>query len=50
MVGKVLDRDSDYTIKTEWYYGEPTTVFYPLLSPKYLTDNDWWDSSWLKDL
>jgi len=50
MVGKVLDRDSDYTIKTEWYYGEPTSDFYPLLSPKYLTDNDLWDSSWLKDL
>tara|TARA_R110001592_G_scaffold248891_1_gene511294 strand:+ start:282 stop:470 length:189 start_codon:yes stop_codon:yes gene_type:complete len=44
-----MDKESDYIKKTEWYYGEPVTVFYPLLSPKYLTDNDLWDSSWLKE-
>ena len=41
--------DRDYIIKTEWYYGNPVTVFYPLLSPEYLTKNDLWDSSWLKE-
>jgi len=40
---------TDYIIKTEWYYGNPVTVFYPLLSPEYLTKNDLWDSSWLKE-
>ena len=40
---------TDYWIKTEWQYGNPVAVLYPLLSPEYLTKNDLWDSSWLKE-
>jgi len=39
----------DYTQQTEWQYGEPVTVFYPLFTPDYLTKNDLWDSAWLKE-
>lgn len=35
--------------KTIWVFGKPTTMWIPMMNPKYLTENNLWDNDGTTD-
>ena len=35
--------------KTIWVFGQPRTMWIPLMNPKYLTENNLWDNDGTTD-